>query len=284
MAVICSSGIERDLIVDDPWDRVDALERELNRLTRAVPTTGGSGGGTNGGTTISIPIGGIIMWAGAIEDVPEGWALCDGDNGTPDLRNSFIVAAGDTYAVGDTGGADTNDLSHVHGPGTLNTDSDSHTHTSGTYATDSDAHTHGAGSYATDAEGDHTHTIPMASPHQHGPNTLATGTPSATTDYGVTAGGPTKGTGTHTHAVVSGVTTSAGSHAHGGATDGDGGHSHDVTGSSSSDSHSHDVTGSSASDSHDHDVDSGETASAGAVDQENRPVYYALALIMKVAG
>jgi microcystin-dependent protein len=42
----------------------------------------------------TIPIGGIIMWSGTIANIPTGWALCNGSNGTPDLRNRFIVAAG----------------------------------------------------------------------------------------------------------------------------------------------------------------------------------------------
>ena len=33
-----------------------------------------------------IPPGLISMWAGLISDIPTGWALCDGTNGTPDLR------------------------------------------------------------------------------------------------------------------------------------------------------------------------------------------------------
>lgn len=51
------------------------------------------------------PVGGIIAWSGAINTIPAGWVLCDGANGTPDLRNRFIVGAGSTYAVGATGGA-----------------------------------------------------------------------------------------------------------------------------------------------------------------------------------
>lgn len=49
-------------------------------------------------------LGGIVMWSGAVENIPEGWALCDGTNGTLDLRNRFILGAGDTFTVGDTGG------------------------------------------------------------------------------------------------------------------------------------------------------------------------------------
>ncbi len=50
-----------------------------------------------------IPAGGIIMWSGSIENIPAGWALCDGYNGTPDLRNRFVIAAGGVYSVGATG-------------------------------------------------------------------------------------------------------------------------------------------------------------------------------------
>jgi microcystin-dependent protein len=36
-----------------------------------------------------------------------GWYLCDGANGTPDLRDRFVVGAGSTYSVAATGGATT---------------------------------------------------------------------------------------------------------------------------------------------------------------------------------
>lgn len=39
------------------------------------------------------PKGGIIMWFGSIANIPSGWVLCDGSNGTPDLRDKFIVGA-----------------------------------------------------------------------------------------------------------------------------------------------------------------------------------------------
>jgi hypothetical protein len=52
-----------------------------------------------------VPTGGIIMWSGTIATIPAGWALCDGSNGTPDLRNRFIAGAGSIYAVGATGGS-----------------------------------------------------------------------------------------------------------------------------------------------------------------------------------
>ena len=71
------------------------------------------------GTTI--PAGMISLWYGSIGSVPSGWYLCDGTNGTPDLRDKFIVAAGSTYAVGATGGTATNTLTTNELP--------AHTHT-----------------------------------------------------------------------------------------------------------------------------------------------------------
>lgn len=54
-----------------------------------------------------LPAGTIILWSGSIVSIPAGFIICDGTGGTPDLRNSFVVGAGDTYAVDDTGGAAT---------------------------------------------------------------------------------------------------------------------------------------------------------------------------------
>ena len=55
--------------------------------------------------TTVLPVGSIIMWSGAVGTIPAGWQLCNGQNGTPDLRNRFIVGAGSTYNVGGTGGS-----------------------------------------------------------------------------------------------------------------------------------------------------------------------------------
>jgi len=80
----------------------------------------------------AIPSGGIILWSGSTGSVPSGWYLCDGTNGTPDLRNSFIVGAGNTYAVGATGGtADAIVVSHTHTATSVVTDPQhNHTYTS----------------------------------------------------------------------------------------------------------------------------------------------------------
>lgn len=41
----------------------------------------------------AVPRGVIVMWSGLIADIPPGWQLCNGANGTPDLRDKFIVGA-----------------------------------------------------------------------------------------------------------------------------------------------------------------------------------------------
>ena len=42
----------------------------------------------------------IMLWSGSIGSIPAGWYLCDGTNGTPNLKDSFIVGAGNIYPVG----------------------------------------------------------------------------------------------------------------------------------------------------------------------------------------
>lgn len=55
-----------------------------------------------------VPTGAIMMWSGAIANIPAGWALCDGTNGRPDLRGRFIVGYdkndADYNVIGNTGG------------------------------------------------------------------------------------------------------------------------------------------------------------------------------------
>lgn len=49
---------------------------------------------TIGGVNAAIPKGVIVMWSGSAANVPAGWALCDGQDGRPDLRGRFILGAG----------------------------------------------------------------------------------------------------------------------------------------------------------------------------------------------
>jgi len=66
-------------------------------------------------TTPTLPSGAILLWSGSIGSIPSGYVLCDGTNSTPDLRDRFIVAAGNNYSVGQTGGsADAIVVNHTH--------------------------------------------------------------------------------------------------------------------------------------------------------------------------
>jgi len=99
-----------------------------------LSTTLTSDSSGNLSTTSSVPNGAILMWAGGT--IPTGWALCDGTQGTPDLRSRFIVGASATLSVsdknltpfltGDSGGEEFHQLSvpeipyHTHTVGALN--------------------------------------------------------------------------------------------------------------------------------------------------------------------
>lgn len=72
---------------------------------------------------VGVPIGAITAYWGEIGDIPANWFICDGTNGTPDLRDKFIVGAGVTFSVGTSGGTST----HTHT--VTASSSGAHTHT-----------------------------------------------------------------------------------------------------------------------------------------------------------
>lgn len=135
-----------------------------------------------------IPSGFIGMWSGSIASIPSGWYLCDGTNGTPNLRDRFIVGAGSTYAVGAIGGSASVTLTEENLP--------AHTHTITATGTSASA-------------GAHTHTITDPG-HTHSYNTVTgVGAVVSGTGFGVgsaTSGSSTTGisiqsAGAHTHTI-----------------------------------------------------------------------------------
>ena len=76
------------------YHKDDALPRSTIKLIRYSVES----------TSSSVPQGSIIPWYGSIGNVPKGFALCDGKIGTPDLRDTFLVGAGNSYKLGNTGG------------------------------------------------------------------------------------------------------------------------------------------------------------------------------------
>jgi hypothetical protein len=220
------------------------------------------------------PSGGIIIWSGSAAAIPSGWLLCNGASGTPDLRDRFVVGAGLTYAVGDTGGQ--NSISavpaHTHGVGNLaNTTTGAHTHNVSGNTSNTGAHTH---SGATANAGDHAHNGTTANSGNHGHGligTVAANASATSARVSSTGNGPV----TNNNVIVAGgdhahnfTTANAGVHAHNFSTNSDGAHSHTITG-----------TGASAGD-HAHTI-SGSTASTGNASVDTRPPYYALCYIMK---
>lgn len=61
-----------------------------------------------------VPVGSIIEWSGSVDSVPSSdyatWQLCNGTNGTIDLRGKFVLGAGGDYSVGNTGGEEEHTL------------------------------------------------------------------------------------------------------------------------------------------------------------------------------
>ena len=122
-----------------------------------VLTSQGSGSAAAWTTVIGVPSGIIAVWSGAEGAIPSGWYLCNGSNGTPDLRNRFIVGAGSgsSYSVGDTGGSNTVTLSTSQIP--------AHSHTTNN-------HSHNASV----SDPGHGHSVSVSDPgHYH--NTSVTG-------------------------------------------------------------------------------------------------------------
>jgi hypothetical protein len=107
---------------------------------------------------MAIPAGTIVMWHGS--EIPDGWAICDGNNGTPNLIGKFIKAS---ETGGETGGGGNHTIDgnnnyvklatehlpdHTHGIAELTTsENGSHTHSYNDEYTD--WKTSGTGHYTT---------------------------------------------------------------------------------------------------------------------------------------
>jgi hypothetical protein len=120
-------------------------------------------------TSTVVPVGGIVMHNGSATALGSGWQVCDGTNGTYDMRGYFPIHTATDAEIGQTGGFS----SHAHAVGTSGTASDTHQHsvsiilstvsgqTNSHYTTDAsvqDAHNH-TGSGNTPSAGSHTHSM-----------------------------------------------------------------------------------------------------------------------------
>tara|TARA_B100000131_G_scaffold166811_2_gene161274 strand:- start:24644 stop:29164 length:4521 start_codon:yes stop_codon:yes gene_type:complete len=123
----------------------------------------------------AFPSGGIIMWSGSQSNIPSGWVLCDGNNSTPDLRDRFVLGAGSSYSVGDTGGSETVSISTSNMPSHTHT-VNSHSHSLPSHSHTVSSHTHSIGSHTHSFSGSGTGTSGVQSDnHYHSGNTSDAG-------------------------------------------------------------------------------------------------------------
>ena len=128
------------------------------------------------GENKSLPVGSIIMFNGLSSEIPDGWHICDGTEGTPNLTGKFIKASNTS---GETGGKSTiqileeNMPKHTHtfvGNQVTTSEAGAHTHTiRGKYGKSDNANDRNCletGSktdfITTSSSGAHTHTIDMS--------------------------------------------------------------------------------------------------------------------------
>ncbi len=135
------------------------------------------------------------MWSGSSSNIPSGWLLCNGSNGTPDLRDRFIVGAGSSYGVGNIGGEATHALTTAEMP--------SHNHT---FTGASHTHTLNLSGLTCSSAGEHNHTtyIPKSSNRV----TRVTSVESSNTGSGSITG-DTDLAGAHTHTITGNGTLDA---------------------------------------------------------------------------
>ena len=156
-----------------------------------------------------VPYGAILLWSGIVSAIPESWALCDGTNGTPDLRDRFIVGAGGAYSELEQGGDGGASITGTIGLG--------------------GAHVHNV------EVGEHTLLESEIPSHKHGNGVADAG--GLFFNHGSFAASPTTGENPQNNhdnpGTIEGWTTNTGggdSHTHeDSSTSNDGAHSHDIT-------------------------------------------------------
>lgn len=203
-----------------------------NTFTVTLRATNSTGQGTLATTNVTVEAqpnySGIVALFNTTT-LPTGWVLCDGANGTQDMRDRFVVGAGSSYAVGAVGGANAVTLSESQLP--------SHSHNA---STTSASHAHNT----TGSSGVHTsHPSVLVNNSSHEHNYTGHGNTSAAfanqfANYSAvqtTQANFTSNTTEGAHATAQ--SASGGSHTH--STNNAGGHGHNASDNSAGSSGSH---------------------------------------------
>ena len=236
-----------------------------------------------------VPSGAIIIWKGSVETIPVGWVLCNGANGTPDLRSRFVIGAGGSYAVTNFGGATAQSITLTIG------NLPSHTHTITSTSTD---HTHSGTTSWMDQNWSHAHSgwtgwMNQNNVHSHsgwtgGMSANAWHTHKVMTswkeyDNGRRSGGwiiGSSGSSAHWSASISDAYVD---HTHAVATaDVDINHTHAVGMNATDTNHKHDFSTGWMNQNNSHTHTASSTGSGAAVHVDIIPPYYALCYIMKL--
>jgi microcystin-dependent protein len=254
-------GIGTDLDVDNGTLFVNSSDSRVGVRNKSPTYTLDVIGDINTNTKLRengfalIPFGTIVMWTGST--APTGWALCDGTNGTPDLRGRFILSQGQgsgltNRLINQVGGAETHVLTTSEMP--------AHTHTGTTVSNGDHSHTG-----TTNITGDHSHTgsTNTTGAHTHNLNMVETDDGNFSNEPGQYPTGDANKFNGDDHFVS---TETAGDHAHTLTTNTTGDHSHTVS-TNTTGTHTHTFTT---------DSTGGDQA------HNNMPPYFVLAYIMKL--
>ena len=192
------------------------------RARASVSATGDlSYNSSNGQFSVSVPSafvsGMIILWSGNTGNIPTGFVLCDGNNGTPNLTDRFVVGAGSAYGVGATGGSSSVTLSTAnlpsHNHSFSGSTSHSHTinnHTHSFSGSGSNTHNHGVPKGRGGSQASISHYVSDTSVEQT-QGTFATTNATISISVSGTTGNPSD-RGTNSQSVsISGTTGSEGS-------------------------------------------------------------------------
>ena len=171
---------------------------------------------------VLIPRGVIVPYWGSV--APAGWRICDGTNGTPDLRGRFLVGARPGLPVGSTLGIETHSFATSTDGNHIHTTDVQGWHAHGAWTDVQGAHAHGGSTAG------HVLTTSQLPAHTHGLSVWA--------GSGVAGGGLNSFAGNSSGGVRTDPTGSNEAHAHG--IYADGGHGHNI-GMDGSGNHAHNV-------------------------------------------